>query len=82
MSSRGKGLTKMPKAFQAAVKAALATGWTLTTTGKGHPRLEPPRGLRDSDGNLVYGVTMPSTPSDRRSIQNTISSFRKAGIDC
>ena len=61
----------MNKDVQRIVKAAKAQGFTVTTTGKGHPMFH-------RDGKFV--CTGPSTPSDHRSIPNLIAQLRRAGF--
>lgn len=77
-------------------KAAEKAGWTAALSGKGHPRLLPPRGLRhalDAQGNIINGkvafegegplvapLTFSLTPSDVAADRNGISALRRAGV--
>lgn len=54
------------------MKLAREQGWSVEMTGGHHLRWTPPEG--------PY-VICPSTPSDHRSIPNTISNLRKAGLE-
>lgn len=72
---------QFPKRLRKIVKAAEKAGWTPDFTSKGHPRLTPPAGLRDRNGDLVRPVTFALTPSDHRGDRNTIAALRRAGLD-
>lgn len=77
-------------------KAAEAAGWTADTTAKGHPRLNPPPGLRfvvgpdgsplkgqvtmEGTGPLVPPVTFSLTPSDHAADRPAKSALRRAGV--
>jgi hypothetical protein len=63
------------------VEAAIEQGWTYDTTADGHPRLNPPRGLRGRDGSLVMPVAFASSPSDIRGDRNSRSRLRRAGVE-
>jgi hypothetical protein len=72
---------KMAPELKAAVKKAEQQGWTLTITGKGHPRLLPPPGQLDPyRGGLQAGITFACSAGDVRSTRNTLGDFRRAGI--
>jgi predicted RNA binding protein YcfA (HicA-like mRNA interferase family) len=47
-------------------------GWTMTRTGGNHVLWTGPSGHR---------VVVPSSPSDHRSLPNTINHLRQAGLD-
>lgn len=68
--------------YKPLVKAAEAQGWTLepSTSGKGHPRLQPPEGAVARDGSPARSLTIPGTPSDHRSLMNTRADMRRQGI--
>lgn len=71
----------VPRRLRKVVKVAEAAGWIFDTTKAGHPRLSPPRGLRDADGELVAPVLFASTPSDKRGDRNACAKLRRAGVD-
>lgn len=71
---------KVHRDYKPLLEAAEAAGWTVTVTGKGHARLVPPPGAVRPDGEPAYQVTMPSSPGDRRSLQNTRRDMRRQGI--
>ncbi len=52
--------------------AAKEKGWRVEQTKKGHWRCYAP------DGENI--VTLPGTPSDRRSIRNAIAQMRRYGF--
>lgn len=55
------------------VIAAIEQGWTVTKTGGGHLRFQPPKGAP---------VFTPSTPGGgNRSIDNTRAQLRRAGLN-
>lgn len=54
------------------VAAAWAAGWWCRKTGKSHAFCYPP------DGGRMVDVA--NTPSDRRTVPNTRSYFRRAGL--
>ena len=60
--------------------AAGEAGWTLTFTSGNHPKLNPPRGMTDSDGTLVPFVTLAGSPSDVRGVRNAKAALRRAGV--
>jgi hypothetical protein len=64
-----------------AIDAALEAGWTLDQTAKNHPRLTPPRGRRDGQGDRLTPVTFARTPSDWRGDRNAIAKLRRSGIE-
>lgn len=47
-------------------------GWTVRRSGSGHFKFIPPNGER--------AVTVPATPSDKRSLANSIAQLRRAGL--
>lgn len=77
-------------------KAAEDAGWTPDRTKAGHPRLNPPKGLRhvlDSQGSPIHGevsmegngplvapVTFAKTPSDIAGDRNSRGALRRAGV--
>jgi predicted RNA binding protein YcfA (HicA-like mRNA interferase family) len=63
---------KVHREFRAFVKAATRSGWTVSLTRKGHLRFKAPNG---------QSYIAPGTPSDHRSIMNTRSMLRRAGLD-
>lgn len=56
----------------AMVEAAWTAGWWCTRAGSGHVKCYPP------DGGRM--VVVASTPSDHRTVPNTRSAFRRAGL--
>jgi len=71
----------VPSRLRKIVKTAKAAGWTYDITGKGHPRLSPPPGHRDAQGNLTAPVTFALTSSDVRGDKNGCAQLRRAGVD-
>ena len=61
------------KAVRCFVRAALAAGWTVEWTGGGHLRFSSP----ERDGPVIFTA---ATPGDRRSHQNAVAQFRRAGL--
>ena len=55
------------------VKAALAQGWELGFTAKGHLRWVPP----DPNAAIVHA---PGTPGDRRAEQNFLAQLKRSGF--
>jgi predicted RNA binding protein YcfA (HicA-like mRNA interferase family) len=49
---------------------AKRAGWTISTTGGGHLRLEHP----EANGPVITG----STPSDHRAIRNAVAQMKRA----
>ena len=72
---------KVPARLRKIVKIAQAAGWTYDTTGKSHPRLSPPPGLRNKSGELQAPVTFALTSSDVRGDRNSCARLRRAGVD-
>jgi hypothetical protein len=58
------------------LKAAVAAGWTVSTTNKSHYRIDPPEGVDERP------IGLASTPSDRNGWRLVRSRMRRAGIDC
>jgi hypothetical protein len=54
-------------------KAAKEQAWRVERTTRGHRMFVPP----DPTKRIVYG---PGTPSDHRSIKNTLASLRRQGL--
>lgn len=71
----------VPKRLRKAVKAAEQQGWSYDTTKAGHPRLTPPRGHRDRQGELTAPVTFSKTSSDHRGDKNGLAALRRAGVN-
>ena len=71
---------QIPSRLRKIVKAAQKAGWSVDATSKGHPRLSPPRGLRNAQGDLVAPVTFALTPSDVRGDRNACAALRRAGV--
>lgn len=70
-----------PKRLRAWVEIAESEGWTYDETSKGHPRLTPPKGLRDASGErLAPPVTFAKTPSNHRGDANTVAALRRLGV--
>lgn len=63
------------------IRLAVSQGWRHTRTSKGHHRLIPPPGQKDRNGYPAFPVTLPSTPSDHRSIKNCMAQLRRFGLD-
>lgn len=74
-------MAKYHRDYKALVKSAEAAGWTISVTGKSHPRLNPPKGAKRRDGTPANPVTIPSTPSDHRGLLNTRADLRRQGLD-
>ena len=73
---------KMDKDYRPIVKAAKRQGWQLDLTGGHHPRLVPPDGWKNSEGDLAAAVTFAATPSDtRRGIKNFKADLKRQGLD-
>lgn len=70
----------VPKRLKRLVKAAEAQGWTFDFTGKGHPRLTPPPGATDRNGERCRPVTFSLTPSDTNADRPSTSYLRRCGI--
>lgn len=58
--------------IQRVIDAALEQGWRAVPAMTSHTRLLSPDGRTQ--------VTAPATPSDWRSVQNTISQMRRGGF--
>jgi hypothetical protein len=69
-----------PRRLRKIVEAAESVGWTYDVTARQHPRLSPPRGMRDSNGDLVAPVTFSATPSDKKADRPSTSALRRAGV--
>lgn len=61
------------KQLDAMVAKAWAEGWWCRPTGSGHVFCYPP------DGGRMVDVA--NTPSDRRTVPNTRSYFRRSGLE-
>lgn len=68
MDSRSRGEMRRLR------EAAIAAGWTVTTSGGNHLRWTPPGG----QGGPVF---TSATPSDRRALANMRRDFRKHGLE-
>lgn len=64
---------KAPQEVQDWMAAASAAGWRVERTQKSHYKFFPP----DTSKGIV---TVEGTPSDHRSIRNTRSRLRAAGL--
>ena len=73
---------KYHRDYKPLVEAALEQGWTLDVTSKNHPLLRPPPGQKDRQGGPARPLTIPSSPSDHRSLLNTRRDMRYNGIEC
>ena len=62
---------KIPEALRRMAAAAHRQQWTITRTGSGHLRWQPPQGT---------AVFTPSTPGKGRSVENCIAKLRRAGL--
>lgn len=71
---------RVPKRLKRLVKAAEAAGWTYDTTRSGHPRLTPPAGCTDRNGEPCRPVTFSLTPSDMNADKPPTSYLRRCGI--
>lgn len=72
---------QIPKHLRKIVRAARDAGWEYDTTRAGHPRLTPPRGHTDRNGELAAPVTFAKTGSDHRGDKNSIAALRRAGLN-
>jgi hypothetical protein len=63
---------RIVRAYRAAHKAALAAGWTVTLTGGGHLRWQPPTG---------GPVFTPESPSSWRGTRKDLGRLRSRGLD-
>lgn len=75
-----RGERPVPKRLRKIFRAAEDQGWTIVTTSA-HPRLQPPPGLRDAQGDLAAPVIFASTPSDHRADKNSLAQLRRAGVE-
>lgn len=57
--------------YRLAAATALQQGWRISTTNNNHLKWQPPV------GQPIFG---PSTPSDRRGIENLIHQLKRAGL--
>ena len=74
-------MSGVPPRLKAIVKAAEAAGWTYDTTKRTHPRLTPPRGLKDPrTGALQAPALFAATPSDHRGDKNACAILKRHGI--
>lgn len=71
-SPSAKRPTVKNKDLDAMIAKAWEAGWWAEKRGNNHVLCYPP------DGGQM--VTMPSTPSDHRSVPNTRSLFRRSGL--
>jgi hypothetical protein len=66
---------RIPEALRGAHKKARKAGWRITLTGGSHLRWTPP------EGSGLAVIITPATPSGgRRSDENTLQSFKRAGL--
>lgn len=63
---------RVPKDFDLLVDQALAEGWTLARTGKGHLKLVAP----DGKGAVYFA----NSPSDNRARHRFRTTLRRAGV--
>jgi hypothetical protein len=63
--------------LRAMVEAAWAAGWWCEKTAEGHAKCYSPAGPGGQRGKIVF---VANTPSDHRTIPNTRSTFRRAGL--
>jgi hypothetical protein len=63
--------------LQKMIEAAWAAGWWCEWTGSGHVNCYTPPPPDGSRGKIV---NVANTPSDRRTVPNTRSTFRRAGL--
>ena len=63
-----------PRAYRDLIQKAVDQGWSASTTGGGHLRLDPPNG-----GGPVFTA---KTSGGGRSARNLRSLLRKRGVDC
>lgn len=64
-------LLTVSKGYRPLVKAALAQGWTLTQSNRGHPKLTAPDG---------YSVPIPGTGGDGTLVKTIATRLRKHGV--
>lgn len=64
---------KVPKDYRRLVRAAEDAGWTLSLTGKGHPKLTSP------DGS--YATPIPSSSGARALHKSITLRLRSHGVD-
>lgn len=62
---------RIPEPLRAMAKLARRLQWTISYTGSGHLRWQPPSGM---------AIYTPSTPGGGRSIPNCIAKLRRAGL--
>lgn len=76
-------MAKPPKRLRVWVELAEEEGWTYDETSDGHPRLSPPRGMKDPYrvGRLAAPLVFSKTPSDHRSDANAVAYLRRLGVD-
>jgi hypothetical protein len=70
----------VPKRLRKIVQQAVDQGWTLDYTKNNHPRLNPPRGQRGADGNLVAPVTFSLTTNSASGDRNSLAALRRSGL--
>lgn len=70
-STRGIGIKQVPKRLQPAYRAARKQGWTVKKTNGGHIEFVTPEGGK---------VIVSSTPSDHRSIDNSLAELKRNGL--
>lgn len=64
-------LMTVSKGYRPLVKAALAQGWTLTQSNRGHPKLTAPDG---------YSCPIPGSGRDASLVKSITSRLRKHGV--
>lgn len=79
VAGTGARRLKLPPEYRAIVVACKERGWTIEHDNAGHYK------IRDSLGRVVrkdggIPLTLPSTPSDWRSLENDLATLRRAGL--
>lgn len=70
-SRKGIGIKQVPKRLQPAYRAALNQGWTVKKSRGGHIEFIAPKGKK---------VVVSATPSDHRSVDNSIADLKRNGL--
>jgi hypothetical protein len=63
-----------PRAYRDLIAKAVDQGWTASSTGGGHIRLDPP-----GKGGPIFAAF---SSGGGRGVQNLRSMLRKRGVDC
>jgi hypothetical protein len=62
------------------LRAAYEQNYHLSRTGTNHIRVVAPR--PEAEGRITNGsVTLPSTPSDTRTVSNSRAALRRIGVE-